>query len=52
MRRTEERRRGRGARRGLKGGDLVKTLRGALAHPPVRESVWAAYRTQKSPLLQ
>ena len=38
--------------RGFKVGDLVNTLQAALAHPPVRESVWAADRTQKSPLLQ
>ena len=50
--RTEERRRGEVSRRGLEGGDLVNTLQAALAHPPVRKSVWAAYRTQKSPLLQ
>ena len=40
------------SRSGLKGRDLVNTLQAALAHPPVCESVWAAHRTQKSPLLQ
>ena len=35
-----------------RGPQLVNILQGALAHPPVRESDWAAYKTQKSPLLQ